>query len=65
MRLIPGIKVGAHVEVFHTDPHTGEKHLVHTSRPCAACGRPLDGVIIPKGENQIHAICPGEERRGA
>lgn len=52
------------MEVFKTDERTGEKILVHTSRPCAECGQPLDGVVIPKGTRQVHAVCPPEGRRG-
>jgi hypothetical protein len=55
---VPGIRVGAHVEVFKDDERTGQRILVHTSRPCANCGLPLDGVVIPKGQAQVHAVCP-------
>jgi hypothetical protein len=61
--LLPGVKVGAHVEVFKDDERTGQRTLVHTSRPCARCGQPLDGVVIPKGRIQVHMRCP-EVRRG-
>jgi hypothetical protein len=58
--LLPGrVKVGAHVEVFKDDERTGQRLLVHTSRPCAKCGEPLDGVVVPEGKKrQIHAVCP-------
>lgn len=55
---MPGLRVGAHVELFKEDEETGDQILVHTSRPCGNCGMPLDGVVIPKGKSQVHAVCP-------
>jgi hypothetical protein len=64
MPLLPTVRVGAHVEVFKDTPDGG-RVLVHTSRPCASCGMPLEGVVVPKGASQVHVVCPEEATSAA
>jgi hypothetical protein len=54
------IEPKAYAELFYRNPETGEQILVHTSRPCPVCHKPLDetkGLIIPLGDKRIHAEC--------
>lgn len=51
-------KIGAHVELFKDDERTGERVLVHTSRPCEDCGFPLVGAVVPTATGQKHVRCP-------
>lgn len=52
------VRLSAHVDVFRRDPDTGEQTLVSTTRPCCECGYPLDGLVVPVGdEAQAHPHC--------
>jgi hypothetical protein len=62
---VPGMKIGCHVEVFHDDPTTGKRTLVHTSRPrevCGECGQPLARFGLVTATTKGTPICPACRR---
>jgi hypothetical protein len=61
MAVPAGMRLGAHVELFKRDERTGEQVLIQTTRPCAVCGRPVEGVVIPVGGRFVHAGCRRRE----
>jgi hypothetical protein len=59
------MRLVGHVDLFKRDPDTGQQALVSTTRPCVECGQPLEGMVVPVGQDQqAHARCR-ESRRVA
>ena len=62
MAVLAGTKLGAHVELFKRDERTGKQVLVHTSRPCAVCGQPVEeGLVVPQDGRFVHPRCRRRE----
>lgn len=59
------MRLTGHAELFKRNEETGELTLVSTTRPCEICGRPLEGLVIPKkqardeGQDLVHPKCKG------
>jgi hypothetical protein len=59
--VLPGMKVGGHVEVFEKNPQTGKPQLVHTSRPtevCGSCGLDLARIGLVVATRKGTPLCP-------
>lgn len=53
-------RVTGHAELYKRDEQTGELTLISTTRPCEVCGRPLEGLVVPKAESKeslVHTAC--------